>query len=300
MYTNRKIIFDGGVITHKAIYAYSMMKEKGIDCPPATYTAMSMMLGTLARIGLRENDEVIICLDSRGNWRKSLRQEYKGQRAEQREKTDVNWKEEYEKMNTLFEQIDNTTDWFVISSPKTEADDLIAESVRFFKDYECIVVSIDKDFHQLFYYDNFKMFNIHSAHKLIPYIILDLDRDKEKQKAYGSLFSKIKKEKTDNLVAEIITEKEDEVQDQVVNLLKLPEFVSQPIQVELEKISKTIKQVDPENFPFARTLYPRYLKCFDENNPKIITYEQCRVKFAKKLEKKKKIKKLDTIKQKMV
>jgi 5'-3' exonuclease len=288
---SKVIIIDWGIVSHRAIFSYASVLKRAENNPnsyvvPATYTALSMIIGILKKIGVNPDvdDKVIIAVDSKHNWRKEIDKNYKSNRKEQREKTEVNWKEEFKKMDILLNQIELGTPFHIIKIDGLECDDIVAETCRYYTDREIVIASYDQDFLQLLVYDNVRIFSPHPKAKNCPYKILDLDREKEKTKAYKVLAKKIEKEVSDNLVTEILTEKDFEKREMIVSLLNLPEFVKIKVKKALDKIDEEEKEdFDVEELPFP-SLQKRFKDIFKED--KVITYQKCREKAMKKNKKK--------------
>ena len=251
-------------------------KAEEIIVFPATYTSLMMVLSTLSKVGVNceVDDKVIICADGRHSWRKNLEKQYKWMRPAQRSKcTEVEWPEEFAYQNQLLHTIDDNTPFFVIHGQEgLEADDWIAEACRVFKDQEVVIIGRDSDYHQLLNLDNVKIYNPHGSAKKCPYKILSLDREKEKQLAYKSLIHKIKKEATDGLTSEVLTEKENQIRRQIVSLLELPQDIVDRMRPTLEDIGRSTKEhLNLEAFtPGIRKLFP---KIWDEKYK--ITYHDC-------------------------
>lgn len=91
-------------------------------------------------------DEVILGVDS-GSWRKLIFPEYKAQRKDVRDKSDVNWEEFYKHSNNFLEEIKENLPFKVISFPKAEADDVLAILAKNINN--SVIVSADADFLQL-------------------------------------------------------------------------------------------------------------------------------------------------------
>lgn len=294
MLIEKIIIIDYTYLIHASIFSYNsamVKKENNPDLfvPPSTYTCLSMLIGTLKKIGVNfdTEDKIILAVDGRNSWRKEVEKSYKLGRQEQKEKAKfVNWELEYKKHNDLLEKIRNNTSFFVVGKDTLEADDWLAESVRFFKDNEIILATADSDMFQLLSYDNVKVYSPHPKRKSLPYIILDLDREKEKQKAYKLLMKKIEKEKTDNLTSEILTEKDYDKREQVVSLLTLPKEITNKIIPELERINETEKSGFNLDV-FSPGIQRKFNELFKEDKEKIITYDYCKQLFLKRLNRKK-------------
>ncbi len=302
------ILVDFTYFVHQSIYSLNSMlqrKQELIDTGnieqaekmlilPSTYGCMSSLISALTKVGVNEEkgDKVILACDDWHNkgWRKEIEISYKENREETRAKASfVDWTVEYAKQNELIDKIEECLPFFKIMAPMCEADDVISEAVRYFKDNECIIISPDADFQQLLTLDNVKIFSPH-PHKSVkkcPYRILDLDRDKEKKKAYKTLMSKVEKEKTDNLITEVLTEEDYDKRLQCISLLTLPKFVSDKIKPFLEEVAITEKEFFyPEAFSLG--IQKKLSNLYSQD--KIITYQSC---YDKKLKEslKKKIKK---------
>lgn len=289
------ILVDWGFIMHQAIFSYNgamMRKQESPDSEmfvcPSTYTAMSSLISCLKRIGYNseEADKVVLCCDGRHSWRKEVEVSYKANRKEDREKAQfIDWTKEYLMHDDLLIKIAENLPFFLIKLENCEADDIIAEAVRFFKDNQCVIVSPDEDMLQLLTYDNTRVYSPHPKVKTHPYKILSLDRNKEKELAYKSIMKKIEIERTDNLCSPILNEEDYDKRLKCVSLLDLPQEIKEKIKPELEKIVVTEKEFfHPE--AFSPGIAKRLPSIFDIKD--IISYEKC----IKMLERKLKIKKV--------
>jgi len=301
MLQQKIILIDYSFLMFQAIYSYnSAMERKELDTTlfvsPSTYIAMSSLISCLKKIGYNDEqgDKIILAGDGRDSWRKEIEKSYKGNRADQRKQARyVDWTMEFDQHNELLKRIEENLPFFIIKIEHCEADDIIAEAVRYFKDCQCVIVSPDEDMHQLLTYDNVRVFSPHPKVKLHPYRILSLDRNKEKDMAFKSIMKKIEKEKTDNLCAEILTEKEYDDRQACVSLLTLPKDIVDKIKPELDKIANVEKEFfNPE--VFSPGIAKRLPSIFGTEN--IITYEDCVAYTERKLKrdknKKEKVKEL--------
>lgn len=161
---------------------------------------------------------------------------YKANRKESREKHDIDWKKHFEEFNDLYERLDGGTPFHVVNIEKLEADDTIAFSCRYFKDRECIIISVDADYEQLVAFPNVKLFSPISK------------RYKKVKNPYAVLASKIRKEQADNLITEIHTELDYEKREKIVNLLRLPEEIDKKVEEAIHFLPE--KDFDYELIPF--------------------------------------------------
>ena len=261
--------------------------------PPSTYTVLSSLIGALKKVGINDEngDIVILAVDSRHSWRKDVDPDYKGKRGEQRKQASfVNWEREYEAHNNLLDKINNNLPFWIISAPNCEADDIISVTCRFFNDKQVIIVSPDKDFFQLLTLDNVKVFSPHPhpSVKKCPYRILDLDREKEKRKAYKSLIGKIRKETSDDLTSEISNELQFDDRKKIVDLLQIPKFIVNRIKPQLEKIVN-IEKINFNPEVFSPGIQNKLSTLYSQDS--IITWDDCYKKLERKLNKKRKEKK---------
>ena len=107
------------------------------------------MLNSLDKIknkfDYKDEKEIILALDGRGNWRKDVSKYYKGTRKEGRDKSDINFEEYYKYLNEFIDELKNTFGYKSLQVDKTEADDIIFVLGEKFKD-RVTAISSDKDF----------------------------------------------------------------------------------------------------------------------------------------------------------
>jgi hypothetical protein len=119
-----------------------------------------MILNTIRmyRQKFKAYGEVVIVADGGGNWRKEVYPEYKFKRKENREESKIDWDEAFRIINMVLQEIKDNFPYKVIHQWGCEADDSIAEIVKWtqeFGNYEKVmIVSADKDFKQLQKFDN--------------------------------------------------------------------------------------------------------------------------------------------------
>ena len=251
-----KIIFvDYSIYIHRSIFAWRVSQNKSI---PATYTAMSMIFGSLARVGLGPDDLVIFACDSpKGSWRRDVDAAYKANRKGKREKfEDINWKQQFFEFAKMADNIAQSTPFYFTMYDKMEADDIIAYGVRHFDDKECIIISTDSDFEQLLAFPNVKLFSPVSK------------KYKHVKNPYKIIAKKIEKETADNLITPILTAEDYEKRKTIVNLLQLPPFVEQAVTESLSSIQP--KEYNIECLMFGN-LKERFHKLY--NSDKIVRYD---------------------------
>lgn len=237
--SDKVILIDWGLFLHRSVFAWS---KTGREIP-ATYTCVRSILTCLKLLDLTPNDLVIVAIDGRNNWRKEVDPQYKANRKDLRDKSDIDWKDWYNKFDILVEKLKTSTPFFYIKINKLEADDIIAASCRYFKDNQCIIISSDSDFEQLYAFPNVKILS--PVNKKI----------KEVKDPYKILANKIKQEKTDNLISEVISESDFNKRFMLVNLMKLPEFVDQAVFDALKGLEYTNFDITAIPFKSIRNIF---------------------------------------------
>ena len=76
------------------------------------------------------SEVIILCDGESGYWRKDLYEHYKGNRKENRDKSDMPWEEIQQAKKTLIEELRKVLPYRIMQHPKAEADDLFAIVVR--------------------------------------------------------------------------------------------------------------------------------------------------------------------------
>ena len=101
--------------------------------------------------------KVILALDDKNCWRKEIYPEYKGNRKEKRDESDIDFDKLFEFINILIEDL-KVFPFKIIKEYNCEADDIIAILCKHIKD-PIIILSSDKDFTQLLKYKNVKLYD---------------------------------------------------------------------------------------------------------------------------------------------
>jgi len=240
---------------------------------PATYTAMSMILGNLKRIGVDKDDLILVCCDYLGSWRKEYEVKYKGDRAEKRAKSPVDFDRIFKEFNWMLEQIEEGTNWHILKAEHLEADDWMAGICRYYKDREIILLTSDSDLEQCWEYKNVKIFSPHR--KMKRYKIRPTNFN-----VYNIIAKKIYKETADNLTHPVLSQEDYDKRMKIVNLLELPDWVENIIKGTLSNIKPKTEYTN--RLPY-NTINVRYQELYNDKS-KVLTYEDT----LKKLERKKK------------
>lgn len=246
------ILIDFNIYMFRSIFSW--YKNKQI---PATYATLVMMLGDLRRVGLNKDDIVIMAIDSPlGSWRRQLDKSYKSTRKDFREKFKIDWDYMFKQFNKLLTILDMYTPWHVIQIDYLEADDIISYATKYFSDKDCIIISSDSDYEILTARDNVKIFSPISK------------RYKHIKDPYKILFDKINKEQTDNLVSDILNERDFDIRCTLVDLLNLPKKIEILVTAKLENLPK--KDWDYDKLPY-KSLRQRFLDIYKQD--KVVSFD---------------------------
>jgi 5'-3' exonuclease len=124
-----------------------------------------MILNTIRmyRQKFKKYGEIVIVADAGGNWRKDVYPEYKAKRKQNREESKIDWDEAFRIINMILSELKENFPYKVIHQWGCEADDAIAEIVKWTQEFgnyeEVMIVSADKDFKQLQKYNNVHQFS---------------------------------------------------------------------------------------------------------------------------------------------
>ncbi|WNA15994.1 53EXOc domain-containing protein [Xanthomonas phage XaC1] len=143
---------------HRAIFA----AQRSADTWTKIGLSLHITLSGINKMQQQMNaDHVVFCAEGR-SWRKDVDDSYKRNREAA---TNSKTKAEQEEMQLMFEMVndfmdfvDTKTNSTLLRAPKCEADDFIARWVQTHPEDEHIILSTDKDFHQLLA-SNVKQFN---------------------------------------------------------------------------------------------------------------------------------------------
>lgn len=212
------------------------------------YTFCNMISGYCNDLKV-DLEDLIICAQDYGSWRKDISKEYKAQRrtflvdttmkslqVEQKEAED--WIQgQYDVFNGLYEKLSMSLPINFIHIFKMEADDIASVCCRYYTKNEIILVTNDADWSMLAYFPNVKIFSIITK------------KFKEIKNPEKVLLDKINGDISDNLIGKPSSELEFEKRKKLVDLIApLPDYVEQPIREALAKIMP--KSVSLHKIPF--------------------------------------------------
>lgn len=269
-----------------------------------------MILGLLKRVGISREDKIIIAVDARNSWRKAFYRPYKAQRKKLREDAKlIDWQYHYDKIDKMNQKLNESTNWHFIKLSKIftyrqlcdtkygkefkifnqehsldeeygiEADDIQACACTFFKDKEVVLITNDKDLEQLDYFDNTKIFSMNVKYKNGVGCYKIIDNPKK------ILADKIRLgDISDNIItSENDTENDVNIRKFIINLLKMPEFLTDIINKEFSYLKE--KQINYNNLPYPNSFGKTFDSVYGTKN--IITYEDSLKKHNKDIKKKK-------------
>lgn len=325
----RAILLKGGLLKRKAEGTLS----QDTFIAPIKYTYFSILISTLKRIGVNEEDTIIIALDARNSWRKAFYQKYKAQRKDARDKQEfVNWDKAWVDIEEINNELELSTDWHFIKFDNVlnlldilqtkegkdliggdytdemfdwdygfESDDVQAVACKVFKDKEVILATGDKDLYMLAYHENVKIWSF------------NLKKIKSGTGGYAQIKQPLRiladkvrlGDISDNIIVDKIadTELEQKRREFIINLLDLPSWVFSPIEEVLKSLPK--KEIIKEKLPYPTSLAIRFWEIYKPD--KIVTYQYCKELIAKREVKRKKKqkekyqeKKIEKLKEKFV
>ena len=299
---NKVIVFDCGFMTHRAIFCWGSAKkrnlEQGIseDPVPASYGYLNAIYGTLKKIGITKDDKIIFAQDGWNSFRRAFLPAYKAQRKAFREShEEIDWKKQYAIINNLEKALHNTTNWNFIQLNEVfnfadlclteqgqefkiedydidfateygiEADDIMAIVPKIFPKDEVVLVTIDKDFSQLYYYDNVKIFNpnlqspTNKAKKGYYEIVSDPLGIISKKVRLGDVSDNILVDKKND------TEHDVEIRKFIIDMLRMPKYVEKPICDALNKLDWD-KKTRHEELPFENSLAKKFDTIYESKN----------------------------------
>lgn len=124
--------------------------EPIIDVSLIRHCILSAIKDQIIQFPEQASRGIVIAVDSE-SWRKEVFPLYKAKRAASRSKSDVDWKALFEFTKLVWQELHEFCPFFVIKTPRAEADDIIATLTRYStsRGNSVAIVSSDKDHKQL-------------------------------------------------------------------------------------------------------------------------------------------------------
>lgn len=260
---SKVVILDMSVLAFKSIFNYELALKFHRNAAfnlPASYTYVSSLTSCLKKIGLNQDDTVILALDDK-SWRKNLCADYKANRQEAREKhTLIDWQKEFDAISKVNSQLDYATPFHLLRIPKCESDDIASVATRVFKDREVILATIDVDWHMLAYYPNVKIFNLNFKTPKGKGGFVQIS----KEEALKILAKKCRcGDKGDNvLVYPNEDENDSDLRKALVNLLELPQEIELAVTEVLQNLPDK-QGIKWDELPFKNSLGKRFEEIYD-------------------------------------
>jgi len=247
------IVLDGGYLMHKGIFASIVRPQLS-----AQFLYLRMIAGLLKRVKyIYKQDLVILAHDGRDSWRKEYSLEYKSDRNIERYKIKPRewWEATYKTFKDDIKRYDMSLPFHFITIDRIEADDIAAVASRYFSKREVILITKDKDWHQLAAYDNVKVYNPNEK------------KWEAIEDGKNILKEKIEKGDTsDHILGKCKTEEQRKNRNLIMSLLELPEDIELKVRLELGNLKNKDYQLNIEElkYPLVKT---QYYKLFGKEEP---------------------------------
>ena len=249
----RVIVIDGGYLMHKGIFASIAVPQMRPD-----FLYLRMIAGLLKKVKYNPKvDMVIMAHDGRDSWRKEHSLEYKADRNENRNKQKPKewWEATYKLFQDEIKRYEESLPFHFITIDRVEADDIASVCCRYFCKSEVILITKDKDWHQLAKYDYVKVYNPNEKKWEVidnPQAILD---DKVEEG-----------DKSDHILGKCKTEEQRKNRILIMSLLELPEDVELKVKLALGELKNKdyLLKIEELKYPSVKT---QYYKLFGKEDP---------------------------------
>lgn len=147
------IIFDFSQLAFSSALEYlSTTKEE-----PTIDLLRHLILNSLRAVTSKHRNQfgprVVIAMDGKQYWRRTMFPHYKAKRKIQREQSGQDWKRVFDMLNPIKEEFKQCLPYFVLQIDEAEADDIIGIlTMQYAPSENILIVSSDKDFLQLHHY----------------------------------------------------------------------------------------------------------------------------------------------------
>jgi len=270
----KTIVIDTSTLFFPAVFSFERQVQLNHQMNtnnfvmPAHVTYFYSVLSCLKKIGVDEDTKVIMALEGK-SWRKSVAGYYKAQRAGDRDAHKlIDWDKEFKNLNKINDTLNEATDWYFVREWDSESDDVCAVACRYYKNDTVVIATCDKDLHQLAYYENVLIFNVHKKCKGSKGMYDKVD-DPLKIIADKVRMGDI----SDNIIVDKVndTELDEQLRFEIINLLELPDYVENGIREIFDGFEK--KELNLDKLPSFRNAREKFLKIYEKE--KIVTPEYC-------------------------
>jgi len=157
-------ILYGIFFVEMKLSAYGEGQENNFDL--VTHIFLQKILRLKSEFKVKSMD-VFLCFDHKNNWRKEIFPNYKESRARARRESDINYENFFKFLDVFQEELKENFPFFTFKKLRLEADDWIACFAEYFNKIgeDTIVISTDKDFHQLQKFPHVRQYN-HVKHEM--------------------------------------------------------------------------------------------------------------------------------------
>lgn len=156
------ILVDNSQIILASIFSHYRNPEEILDEDPLNIIR-HITLNTYRFIKEKFNNQygnIVICQDSNNYWRKDVFPHYKANRKKTQQDNQEYWDQIFASMRQINEEIAENMPYKNIKVDRCEADDIIAVLAKHYSPSEkVLIVSNDKDFQQLLYYQNVDIYS---------------------------------------------------------------------------------------------------------------------------------------------
>lgn len=150
-----QLIFDLNHLAYRTLFAC----RNDIEQVGFKYHQHAMFNTILSMARKFTPDEVVLCVDDRKNWRKKIYSDYKAQRKDAREKSDVDWEKFYESFEEFVGFCRDHFPFYVLKLRYMEADDVAAVLARMNSDVKKVIITSDQDYIQLMRHKNVRIYD---------------------------------------------------------------------------------------------------------------------------------------------
>jgi len=153
------LLIDFSHMSHRNLYVARSEAKNEDYIPFYLHQILQSILYTKRKFKTKTVD-VYLCIDSRGNWRKDVYSDYKGNRKASRDKDDFDWDKFFQVQKDLLSVLKRGSRVNVIEVDKAEGDDILyVLSEELSKERRIINVTSDKDLKQVSKFENVIMYD---------------------------------------------------------------------------------------------------------------------------------------------
>ena len=148
------------VFISNAIMQLSKEKSKAIELDLLRHMIFNSIRSYLVKFRKDFGSEVIIAIDNKNTWRKSVFPQYKANRKKSKDNLNIDWDDLYHSLSIIENELRENTPYKVLKVDECEADDIIATITTNYHEFnKILIVSGDNDFLQLQKYENVHQYN---------------------------------------------------------------------------------------------------------------------------------------------